>query len=166
MPPRLYIHAEFDHEEITGIYFDPRLLAEDPEPGTAIVADLLRPVSFQVDEATISDISWYDASRIVETAKAEAVALSEELGSGIAVGKLFTLPHEDGEAWYIVTELTDAEAEVEWRGFGPNRRRDGRLGWGGVFNRMVIQGHVARHDAIRAIGGVELELATVTALAR
>jgi hypothetical protein len=159
MSSRYYVTAEVDGQDTPGILFDPRLLSETPEPGTAIVADLILPMSYEVDGSTVSDLTWYEAHRAVDEARDEAAAYSRRLGPGIAVGKLFALPHDDGTSWYVVTKLTPTKARVEWRGFGENRRRDARLGWGGRFDRMIIQGHVARHDAMQEIADLTFDAA-------
>ncbi len=156
MSSRYYVTAVVDGEDVPGILFDQRLLSETTGPGVAIVADLIRPMSYEVDETAISDITWYEAHREVDEARDEAIGYSRRLGPGIAVGKLFALTHEDGNAWYVVTKLTPTKARVEWRGFGENRRRDARLGWGGRFDRMIIQGHIARHDAMQEIADLTL----------
>lgn len=157
MSSRMYVTAEFDGEEIAGIYFDQRLLSPPVTAGTAIVADLVLPVSYEIDASEIDELTWYEANRLVEDAHDQAVERSRRLGPGIAVGKLFSMKLEHGTAWYVVTDLTASKAHVEWRGFGENRRRDHRLGWGGKFDRMIIQGHVARHDAEQAIADAALE---------
>lgn len=158
MPSRYYVTADLGGgEEIIGIYFDQRLLAEHARPGSVILADVILPMSYEVEESSISDLTWYEAVRFVDAAREDAVAHSRELGPGIAVGKAFSLTHEEGDIWYVVTDLTDSEAEVEWRGFGDTRSTDRRLGWGGVFDRKIIQGHIARHDAIAELGGLALE---------
>jgi hypothetical protein len=156
MSSRAYVTAEVDGQDIPGILFDPRLLSETPDTGMAIVADLIRPMSYEVDESVLADITWYEAHRAIDEARDAAIADSRRLGPGIAVGKVFALIHEDGNAWYVVTKLTATKARVEWRGFGENRRRDSRLGWGGRFDRMIIQGHVARHDAMQEIADLTL----------
>ena len=130
MSSRFYVTAEFHGETITGIFFDQRLLSETAAPGMAIVADLILPVSYEIDEAAITELSWYEANRVIEVARGQAVEHSRGLGAGIAIGKLFSLAHEDGDVWYVVTELADSYAHVEWRGFGENRRQD--RGWAGV----------------------------------
>jgi hypothetical protein len=158
MRSRYYVTADLGGgEEIIGIYFDQRLLAERAEPGAVILADVILPMSYEVDESSVHDLTWYEAVRYVDAAREESVEHSRALGPGIAVGKVFSLTHEEGDIWYVVTDLTDTEAEVEWRGYGETRRTDRRLGWGGIFDRKIIQGHIARHDAIDELGGLALD---------
>ena len=157
MSSRMYVTAEFDGEEIAGIYFDQRLLSPPVAPGQRSSPTSSCPSRYEIDASEIDELTWYEANRLVEDAHDQAVELSRRLGPGIAVGKLFSMNLEQGTAWYVVTDLTASKAHVEWRGFGQNRRRDRRLGWGGKFDRMIIQGHVARHDAEQAIADAALE---------
>ncbi len=157
MSSAYHVIAVSDGEQVTGIYFDARLLAEPPAPGMAIVADLILPVSYEVEHSSMTPITRSDASQMIDSARRAAIEHSASLGKGVRVGKCFSVTHPDGQCWYEVTSVTGTKAEVEWRGYEQSRHRDRTFGWGGEFDRKVVQGFVARQDAIQSIGGLALE---------
>src|SRR3954470_14527093 len=101
-----HVYAVFDGAPVCGIHFDPRLLSVPPQEGMAIVADLLLPISYEVEQSSVRPITRGDANRLIAAAREEAIAHSASLGEGLSIGKCFSFTHEDGQTWYVVTELT------------------------------------------------------------
>src|SRR4051794_18148075 len=100
-----HVNAVFDGAPVCGIHFDPRLLAIPPADGLAIVADLLLPISYEVEQSSVRPITRGDANRLIVAAREAALAYSETLGEGLSVGKCFSFTHEDGQTWYVVADL-------------------------------------------------------------
>jgi hypothetical protein len=139
-----------------------------PPKGKAIVDDAVLPVCDLVPEKDLVDIPHnfrpvqnsdgetvndceYD--RFIAQAYSAAEKLSESLGEGLKVNKLFAVGVADGRAWYVVTRVTKTTVRVQWRGFCPDRYTDQVLGWGGSFPRRAIEPLVAREDGLRRLFG-------------
>lgn len=127
--------------------------------GVAIVADALLPETYLVKDADLTDIpmEWSatnkdEYTRYVETEFEKAQALSDSLGDGVKVGKLFGIGVGDGTAWYVVTKVNKKTVNVEWRGFCADRWTDHYFGWGrkGIPLRDIEQ-YVGRHDGLKKL---------------
>lgn len=55
------------------------------------------------------------------------------------VGKMISLGVADGCAYYVVTHATAKKVQIEWRGFCPDRWTDRVLGYGGSFDKSLIE---------------------------
>lgn len=80
----------------------------------------------------------------------EAKKLSDSLGEGILVGKLFSVGVADGSAWYVVTKVGKSTAKVEWRGFCPDRYTDQVIGIGGSFPLATLKRMGVGHKSLFA----------------
>jgi hypothetical protein len=120
----------------------------------AIVENLLDARTYDVEISRLSPVA-YDAfdevHKFLESECQKEIDLSDSLGDGVKVGKLFHTQVADGVAWYVVTKVGKTTATVEWRGFCPSRETDQVLGYGGRFGKKVIGGIIERCDGIRKI---------------
>jgi hypothetical protein len=133
-------------ETIYGIaaYLDEKEKKEAPA-GHALIQDAVLPRSYWVPETQLVDIEteygtydlktgeWKNQDELHTFVSAEfrkAQELSDSLGDGVKVGKLFSIGVADGSAWYVVTRVKGSKCDVEWRGFFPDRWTDHHFGWG------------------------------------
>lgn len=77
--------------------------------------------------------------KYVDAELKKAQRLSDSVGNGVRVGKLFSVGVADGAAWYVVTKVTERNATVSWRSFCPDHYKDQVLGCGGTFPKRVIE---------------------------
>jgi hypothetical protein len=94
----------------------------------------------------MEELSMYDKGdgfyEWLEQKEAQAREACKSLGPGIKVGKLFSIPVADGYATYVVTKLNKKTADIEWRGYCPDRYRCRVFGYGGRFDRGMIEQQV------------------------
>lgn len=76
---------------------------------------------------------------------------SDTLPDGCVKGKLFRVDVADGYAWYVVTRVSKKTAHIEWRGYSPDNYMDLTLGYGGKFDREIIERHIARTEGWRKL---------------
>jgi hypothetical protein len=97
-----------------------------------------------------------EAVELDETAESQrkirgAVERNRVLGKGVKVGKSFKVHGADGTAWYEITHVGPATADVEWRDYGLDRCMDEMLAAGGEFPRPVIERLVHQHDTLEEL---------------
>lgn len=134
--------------EIYGIVVEKRMKA-----GRVRVEDAILPICYRVVEKDLYDIpnkfqSEYDDYICSEFDKAKK---RSNYIKGLAPGKLLSLAMGDGFAWYVVTKVGKTRVTVEWRGFCPDRWTGQALGWGGTFDRKVMELLVSREDFLREL---------------
>lgn len=151
-------------------YTGPNGKRQDKEADVLVVKDAVLPRSYEVPRTELVEIprtsdsfgrfnhetqKWeggdeYDA--FVREAHEVAEARHAELPEGVHVGKLFSIPVADGRASYVVTRVGDGTADVEWRGFNPDRYTDHWFGYG---RRDVpledLRPYIARQDWLRTM---------------
>jgi len=109
-----------------------------------------------VSKRTPPEIPTESAELVNETAESErkvnaALERNRVLGRGLKVGKSFKILGADGSAWYEVTHVDHASAEVEWGDYGLDRCMDEMLAAGGEFPRPVIERLVYHHDMLQEL---------------
>lgn len=124
--------------------------------GLLIVNDAILPKSYLIPIVNATKMKFgefgkneYDLYVNRELEKAQQ--LSDALGEGLKVGKLFGTGVGDGTAWYVVTKVTQKTVTVEWRGFCLDRYTDQILSWGGSFPRRAIEPQVGFADGMKKI---------------
>ena len=141
----------------------------ESKKGIAIVDDCVLPYCHEVPESALVDVEQGipkfkpgtfesipgdDYARFVDNHYHRARELSQSLGDGLQVGKLFNTSVGDGRAYYVVTKVGKKSVKVEWRGYCPDRYTDAVLGWGGSFPRASIERLVTMGDGLaRLFGG-------------
>jgi hypothetical protein len=118
------------------------------------ISDAITGKTYLVKETDVREIptsfgSEYD--NYVNTEFTIARTLSDALPAGLFVGKLFSIPRGDGYAWYVVTKVNKKTVVIDWRGYSLDRWFDPLLGYGGKFDRSLIEPHVLHGDAVRKI---------------
>jgi len=110
--------------------------------GQLLVADAILPKTYLVPESAVTDVPMEpfpdEMHKFVEAELEKAQAASDAL-TGLVPGKLFALGVGDGHAWYVVTKVSKTRCAIEWRGFCIDRYTDHILGWGGSFQRSIIE---------------------------
>lgn len=69
------------------------------------------------------------------------------------VGSLFSTYVADGQAWYVVTKVAGSSCDVEWRNFSIDQYVDQILGYGGRFDRGIIEPLVSRRAGLKKVFG-------------
>jgi hypothetical protein len=134
----------------------------------AIVDDAVLPYCHRVPAAALTDVELGiprfvpgvlgslpgdEYHEFVDADYKRAVALSDSLGDGLQVGKLFNTSVGDGRAYYVVTKVGAKSVKVEWRGYCPDRYTDAVLGWGGSFPKPAIERLVKMGDGLAKLFG-------------
>lgn len=138
------ILQRYDDEAIKN-YDDHKLLT---------IADAITSKTYLVDEKAVSSIPHgfgNEYETYVNHEYSAAQTLSDVLPPGLLVGKLFNIPRGDGYAWYVVTKVNKKTVVIDWRGYSLDRWVDPLLGYGGKFDRSLIEPYVLRGDAVRKI---------------
>jgi hypothetical protein len=109
-----------------------------------------------VSKRTPPEMDAEAAELINETAESErkvtaALERNRVLGRGLKVGKSFKVQGADGSAWYEVTHVGPATADLEWRDYGLDRCMDEMLAGGGEFPRQAIARLVHHHDTLQEL---------------
>lgn len=113
--------------------------------GVVRVNDAVLPIYIDLPISRVTSVPYATDFRndeyykYVEDELEKAQRLSDSLGAGIRVGKLFSLGVADGSAWYVVTKVNKTTVKIEWRGFCPDHYHDQVLGGGGSFPRRMIE---------------------------
>lgn len=115
-----------------------------------IVDDAITPERYivPVDRLIPVESNEYYAYLDQEHKKATAISNSED---GLHVGSLLSFGVGDGSAWYVVTKVNKKTVVLEWRGFCPDRWTYALLGYGGKFDRSMIEPFVRKFGAFRKI---------------
>jgi hypothetical protein len=124
--------------------------------GQLLVADAILPKTYVIPESAVTDVPLDpfpdEMYKFVEAEREKAQVVSDAL-TGLVPGKMFSLPVADGHASYVVTKVSKTRCTIEWRGFCIDRYTDHILGWGGSFQRSIIERLVNRADGMRRIFG-------------
>jgi hypothetical protein len=118
------------------------------------IEDAITGGTYLVDEKAVSNIPHgfgNEYETYVNHEYSAAQTLSDVLPAGLFVGKLFSMPRGDGYAWYVVTKVNKKTVVIAWRGYSLDRWVDPLLGYGGKFDRSLIEPHVLHGDAVRKI---------------
>jgi hypothetical protein len=83
----------------------------------------------------------------------EHVRRDKEAGEGLKKDRMFSMPVADGCACYVVTKVNKKTCRIEWRNFGADRYYDRVLGWGGTFDKSIIEQQVGYADGRRKLFG-------------
>jgi hypothetical protein len=131
--------------------------------GCVIVEDAILPKSYYVPENKLIDIplhpypSEYDTW--VDKQSMSAIEVSDKLGTGVKIGKLFHIGVADGRAYYIITKVNKKTCVVEWRGYyNMDRYIDHYFGWGRTAPIKDVEGYVGYNDCVRSIFGTKQEV--------
>ena len=138
-----------------GIYAYDQGSYKDVPKGHVVVEDAILPVYHVVDKKILVDLPCtfdgeFDIFVRAEFDKAQKV--SDGLGGKVAVGSMFSLPVGDGCACYVITKVTKATCDVEWRGFNLDRWQDHYFGLG---RKRVSVSEIRRYVHVPVFGGLK-----------
>lgn len=160
-------YANVKFRDTLGRTFYGTVTDETARKGCVVVEDAVLPVAYTVPESDLTEIPFKMGSynlkkdrtvgcdayqKYVDDEFKKAQKLSDSLGDGAKVGKLFRVPLADGYAYYIVTKVSKTKITVEWRGFCLDRWTAPILDLGGSFPRKTIErliGHVVDTKPLR-----------------
>ena len=129
--------------------------------GKLVIEDMVLPIHSiiyitQVDKVLDfggGNFDEYAPYKYAEEKFQEALVISQALPKGLHVGKLFRMGVADGYACYVVTKVNKTMAEVEWRGYAPDKYYDQVLGGGGTFPKKIISRLVEGEEMMNDIFG-------------
>jgi hypothetical protein len=131
--------------------------------GCVIVDDAILPKSYYIPEKELIDIplhphpSEYD--QYVDGVSDNANDVSDTLGKGVKVDKLFRIGVADGYAYYVITQVNKKTCSVEWRGYyNMDRYIDHYFGWGRTVPLKDVERYVGYGDALKVIFGKKQEV--------
>ena len=109
-----------------------------PGPDVLFVRDAVMPVTYEVEQAKLVEILLTEFQQY----QGQQYELAWRRGTkakGLK-GKLFAIPVGDGHAYYVVVGNGGRKnAQVEWRGFGPNNYVCPKLGCGKSLPREQVR---------------------------
>jgi len=139
-------------------YWKERLLiVSDAVTGNAVLVPIddieyeEQPYSWgEWDEETRMPIGTEYDRHILDAYK-EHMRLDAEAGEGLKKNRVFSMPVADGKAFYVITKVNKKTCKVEWRDFGADRYTDNILGWGGTFDKSIIERQLSWNDGLRKL---------------
>lgn len=124
--------------------------AEYAANGELAVVDSILPKHWIIEEKYLLDVP-YDSPKFVAYRQGEfnrAMAISDKI-DGCGVGKIMRFHVNNGYAYYVVTDITDQQVKLEWRGFGEERWTEPVLGYFGIMSLSRAEAIIKLEDEYR-----------------